>query len=327
MVALLVLALSVAAASADPLSQARAAMSSASFEKALGIADKALKTVKDPARRGALELVRAECFHALRKSAQLKEALERALRTDPLAALDVSSVNPELVAELDQQRKALAGRLVISGSFARNGAPLVMMDEVKLGLAPVTMKADVGRHRVELSWPAGDVQEEDVVIRAETDSTLVLSRAAPSALAEEEASPREPEAAPPEPEAAAPPQPVAARKKVERSSGVRWQLISIGAGAVVTVSGVVCLGVAASRYNALTGGSGTSTLMLDREGAAAYARTGQAIQAAGIALTVVGLLAVGAGALGLLLGGGGSGPQVAIGIGPAGASLALAGSF
>src|SRR5689334_14227310 len=99
----------VAGQAPDALAQARALMASASFEKALALADKALKTAKEPALRGGLELARAECFHALRNRAQMREALERALRADATAQLDAESANPELVTELQKLRKGLAG--------------------------------------------------------------------------------------------------------------------------------------------------------------------------------------------------------------------------
>src|SRR5262245_61696745 len=104
-----------AAARADAVAQAGQAVAAAAFEKALAIAGKALKSVRDAKLRGKLELARAECFHALRKPGQMKEALASALKNDPLAAFDADAVNPELLNGLDQQRKALAGRLTISG--------------------------------------------------------------------------------------------------------------------------------------------------------------------------------------------------------------------
>lgn len=282
---------------ADALAQARAAMAQASFEKALGIADKALRSTRDPVKRGQLDLVRAECFHALRKTSQMKEALADALSDDPLAAFDADSTNPELRDELDQQRKAYAGRIIVSGSFTSDSAPTVTIDGVKAGKAPLTTRADVGKHRVTLTWPTGEVQKENIIVRVEADSTLSVMRVGSAVAKEGTSAPRKADLTPPEREGSVD------ISEVDESPRprARWPWPAIISGGLIAIGGGVCLGVAQSRYDALTGGAGTSTLMLDRQSAMLYAEQGQRLQIIGVLMTVVGLVLVGAGLLGLLL--------------------------
>ena len=283
---------------ADALAQARAAMAQASFEKALTIADKALKSTKEPARRGQLDLVRAECFHALRKKGEMRDALAEALWEDPLASFDEDATNPELREALADQRKALAGRLIVSGTFASDAAPQVTLDGAKVGRAPLTVRADVGQHRVTLAWPGGEVQKETVVIRVEADTTLSVLRAG-SAVERTEQSKLSPRArGSPEvpPEALAP-----SEDEEERAPKSRWPWPAIGVGAAFGIGGGICLGVAKGRHDALTGGSGTSMLMLDRDSALLYAEQGRRIEVLGIVLAVAGVVLLAAGVIGLVV--------------------------
>jgi hypothetical protein len=313
---LLTLTLSVCALAAPPqdaLSQARAQIAVASFEKALAIAEKALKHVTDNAVRGDLELVRAECFHALRKKPQMKQAMERALRANPLAALDADSANPELMAELDHMRKALTGMLVVSGSFPADEAPRITLDEQALGVAPLTTAAVTGKHRVKIVWPDGQTETQDVVVHADLETAVPLTppMAQVPAMTPPEAKP-EPKAEPkpetkPEPVAAAAPapapEPQAKAEVTQPGSDVprflRWQWLAIAGGALGLIAGVSCLGAAGAQYSALM--SGKPLGLNGITDVQAYASRGQTIQDVGIFFTVAGLVAAGAGIGGLLL--------------------------
>jgi hypothetical protein len=316
---------------ADALTRARAAMASASFEKALTLADRALKGTADATLRSDLELVRAQCFHALRKKAQMAVALDRALRANPLAALDADLANPELINELERRRKTLSGMLAVSGKFEH--PPRVALDGRSLGTAPLSTAAAVGRHRVTVNWPGGEIEEHDVTIHVDAAVSLALTAPAPEPAPAPAASPPAPVPAPPAPapeplavatpEAApapaaevAPDAPVATVETAPSGGSVRWQWLSLGAGAVAAIVGGVCLGVAGARYNALVSGTG---LTLDRDGALAYAAGGRALQATGIALAVAAVVAAAAGALGLALDPGEA--HVALGVAPGGGAF------
>jgi hypothetical protein len=270
-----------AAAKKPPLEAAREQMDEASFEKAIAIADAALKNTLPEPERAALQLLRAEAFSALQRTAPMKDALEAALRADPTAAYDEANTKPELVQALAAARRKLAGKLNVGPVPAGTPPPVVLIDGESMGKAPLETSVAVGRHQVSLLWSLTVRTDTPVVVAADSVANVAVV-----------------------PPAEVVPQPVA---KVEEAapapkSGLRWPLIPLAGGAVVAATGAVCLMVAGANYGALTGGDGTSTLLLTRAEAQAMADQNQAAQGVGIAFVSVGLAAAAVGGAFLLFG-------------------------
>jgi hypothetical protein len=296
-----------AAAKKTPLEAARAQMDEASFEKAVSIADAALRGTLSDADRAAFQLLRAEAFSALGRAGPMRDALDLALRADAAAAYDESTAKPELLEALSAARQKLAGKVSVSAPPAGTPAPVVLLDGESLGKAPVEATTTVGKHQVSLVWNASSRTDATVVVR--TDAVTPVEVVPPGDL---------------KPVVRAPPPVVEEKKPV---GGFRWPLVPLVAGGAVAVGGAVCLAVSGANYGALTGGDGTSTLNLNRAEAQSFANENQALQGVGIAFVSVGLAAAAFG--GIFFFTGLDQPKVAVGAGasPSGAALVLTGTL
>ena len=311
-VAVLAVALSAAPpavpAKKSALESARAALADAAFEKALALAEAGLKGAASDAERRDLHLLRGECLHALRRSAALREALDRAIEADAAAEYDAASTNPQLLDALAQARVRASGRVSVGAPPIDAPVPEVALDGKVLGPAPTESPAPAGRHQLTFRWPGGDAVDVPVLVRKGA-ATAVPVPAPPAPPPPVEVS--KPLPPPPPPPAAAP--------------AFRWPWIPVAGGGAALVAGVVCLASAAGTWQALTGGDGTSTLQLDAAGARALAAQGQAVQGAGIALTAVGAVAAGFGVVALATGL--DRPRVAFAPLPGGGALVVGGAL
>lgn len=304
---LLPLSAGAAAARKTPLEAARQQMDEASFEKAISIADAALKGTLSDGDRAAFQLLRGEAFSALGRSGPMKEALDLALRADAAAAYDEATTKPELLEALAAARQKLAGKVSVGAPPTGTPAPMVLLDGESLGKAPVETTTAVGRHQVSLVW--SNTSRTDATVTVRTDAVTPVEVVPPPELKV----------------AAKAPPPVVEEKKPAPS--FRWPLVPLVAGGAIAVGGAVCLMVSGANYGALTGGDGTSTLNLSRAEAQNFASENQALQGVGIAFVSVGLAAAAFG--GIFFFTGLDQPKVAVSAAasPNGAAIVISGAL
>lgn len=293
-----------APAKKSALEAARAELDEAAFERAIAIADAALKGQVTDEQRGALQLLRAEAFSALQQTGPMKEALDAALRADPTVAFDEANTKPELFEALAAVRRKYAGKVSVGPPPPGTRAPEVLLDGESLGRAPVEATTAVGRHQVSLVWSATARTDVGVVVRADAVTPVEVQPVA---------------------ELSAPAPAPEAEVRASAAGGFRWPLVPLAAGGAAAATGAVFLIVSGANYGALTGGDGASSLNLTRAEAERFAADNQGLQVAGVVLASAGAAVAILGAV--LFATGVDQPKVAVGVTPNGAGLVISGGL
>lgn len=159
------------------LESATAAFDAGDFEQSLAQAGRALESPSlASADRAQLQLLRARCLAALRRSNEVDEAIEAALNADPGLQLDERTVSPGLRATVTRLRSQLAAQVTVSVAAA---PAAVRINDVMVGRAPVTQLLPVGRYRISALDDQGAViATRDVVVAPRQQLQVALEPAA-----------------------------------------------------------------------------------------------------------------------------------------------------
>ncbi len=132
------------------------------FENALKQLDLAAADEREPAMLERVHLLRGQCFSARQDFLRAEEAFALALEANPDATLDPERVDPTVVKLLDAVRARLTATLVLNSSPP--GAT-VFLDSKNAGVAPQTVQAPIGRHRLEARWDDGPMAALEVTLK------------------------------------------------------------------------------------------------------------------------------------------------------------------
>ena len=137
------------------LEQGQKLFAQGDFDAALKMLDAAAIEGGEPATLEKVQLLRAQCLAARQDFARAEEAFALALDANPETTLDPTRVDPTVVRILESVRARLTGSLVI-GSNPPGARPV--MDGKEIGLAPQTIAAPAGKHKLEAQWGDGPLQ-------------------------------------------------------------------------------------------------------------------------------------------------------------------------
>jgi len=151
---------------------AQEAFSEGDFERALIELEAAAAQAKDEAFLAEVHLMRGRCYAAIPDEPRAEAAFTQALEHDPEARLDSAKVRPSIVSLLEKQRRRLRAELKV-----RCDKPnaVVLLDEEKIGNAPLKRKVPIGKHWVEgRSVDGRFFAREQVLFRAGESVDLLL---------------------------------------------------------------------------------------------------------------------------------------------------------
>jgi hypothetical protein len=132
------------------------------FEGALRSLDAAALESAEPATLERVHLLRAQCYSARQDFVRAEEAFALALDANPETSLDPARVDPTVVKLLDAVRQRLTGTLVVGSTPA--GAAL-FVDGKNVGVTPLSLQVQVGKHRLEARWGEGAMTAVDLQVR------------------------------------------------------------------------------------------------------------------------------------------------------------------
>ncbi|MDP1822654.1 MAG: PEGA domain-containing protein [Archangium sp.] len=169
-----------ARADAPKLEQGQKLFNQGDFDGALKMLDAAAIDGGEPTTMEKVQLLRAQCLAARQDFARAEEAFALALDANPDTTLDPARVDPTVVRLLESVRARLTGSLVIGSTPP--GATLVL-DGKAAGVAPQTIAAPAGKHKLEARWGEGPSQSVELQVRPrrETRVEWVQGAAAPAA--------------------------------------------------------------------------------------------------------------------------------------------------
>lgn len=151
------------------LEQGQKLFNQGDFDGALKMLDAAAIDGGDPATLEKVQLLRAQCLAARQDFARAEEAFALALDANPETTLDPTRVDPTVVRILESVRARLTGSLVIGSNPP--GARLVM-DGKEVGLAPQTIAAPAGKHKLEAQWGDGPLQSLELQVRPRRETRV-----------------------------------------------------------------------------------------------------------------------------------------------------------
>lgn len=165
---------------APKLEQGQKLFNQGDFDGALKMLDAAAIEGGDPATLEKVQLLRAQCLAARQDFARAEEAFALALDANPETTLDPTRVDPTVVRLLESVRARLTGTLVVGSTPP--GATL-LLDGKEVGVAPQTLAAPAGKHKLEARWGEGPLQTLELQVRPrrETRVEWVQGTAAPVA--------------------------------------------------------------------------------------------------------------------------------------------------
>jgi len=135
-------------------------------EGALKQLDLAAQEERDAAVLEKVHLLRGQCFSARQDFVRAEDAFALALDSNPDASLDPARVDPTVVKLLDAVRARLTTPLFVNSTPP--GASL-FLDSKTAGVAPQTLQAPIGRHRLEARWGDGPMTPIDLVFKPKKD--------------------------------------------------------------------------------------------------------------------------------------------------------------
>ena len=166
---------------APKLEQGQKLFNQGDFDAALKMLDAAAIDGGDPATLEKVQLLRAQCLAARQDFARAEEAFALALDANPDTTLDPTRVDPTVVRLLESVRARLTGTLVMGSTPA--GAKL-LLDGREVGVAPQTVAAPAGKHKLEARWGEGATQTIELQVRPRRETRVEwvqgVAAAAPS---------------------------------------------------------------------------------------------------------------------------------------------------
>jgi hypothetical protein len=131
-------------------------------ESALKLLDAAAQEEREPAVLEKVHLLRGQCFSARHDFVRAEDAFALALDANPDTSLDPARVDPTVVKLLEAVRMRLTATLIVTSSPP--GAN-VFLDSKNAGVAPQTLQAPIGKHRVEARWGDGPLAPVELVFK------------------------------------------------------------------------------------------------------------------------------------------------------------------
>lgn len=167
----LLLSLSLLFSAADPLAKATDQLNQGRFELALKSLDQAAKKKLSTDDQLRAQLLRAQCFVALRKTTSAKAALTNALKLNPELTMDPDQTSPDLLAAFHDAKEELIQKVSLTAKGDEKAK--VKIDGRPFGPLPLTAELTPGKHELEVSTASGS-RTESIVVRIAQGQSFAL---------------------------------------------------------------------------------------------------------------------------------------------------------